>query len=175
MADGSSVKVAVSVRSAVQAMNGIGGKSNSGEGGENIRRMEPVDGKPNPLRSAIKQVASGRFGVTSHYLSSAADIQIKIAQVRPRNAAALRNSRRRTAMPRRAADANTLHTMLPASRGGSLPARREQVMEASMGMRAAGCQARRGWRAARWQGPGRHRQDPRQHPRCRPHLAAAAP
>lgn len=67
----------------LQAMNGIGGKSNSGEGGENIRRMEPVDGQPNPLRSAIKQVASGRFGVTSHYLSSADDIQIKIAQARP--------------------------------------------------------------------------------------------
>lgn len=65
-------------------MNGIGGKSNSGEGGENSRRMEQVDGKPNPLRSAIKQVASGRFGVTSHYLSSADDIQIKIAQVRLR-------------------------------------------------------------------------------------------
>ena len=70
-------------RRCVQAMNGIGGKSNSGEGGENIRRMEPVDGEPNPLRSAIKQVASGRFGVTSHYLSSADDIQIKIAQARP--------------------------------------------------------------------------------------------
>lgn len=69
----------------VQAMNGIGGKSNSGEGGENSRRMEQVDGKPNPLRSAIKQVASGRFGVTSHYLSSADDIQIKIAQVRLRS------------------------------------------------------------------------------------------
>jgi glutamate synthase (NADH) len=63
-------------------MNEIGGKSNSGEGGENSRRMEPIAGEPNPLRSAIKQVASGRFGVTSHYLSSASDIQIKIAQVR---------------------------------------------------------------------------------------------
>jgi Conserved region in glutamate synthase len=62
-------------------MNEIGGKSNSGEGGENSRRMEAVDSKPNPLRSAIKQVASGRFGVNSHYLSSASDIQIKIAQV----------------------------------------------------------------------------------------------
>ena len=66
----------------VQAMNEIGGKSNSGEGGENARRMEEVAGAPNPLRSAIKQVASGRFGVNSHYLSSASDIQIKIAQVR---------------------------------------------------------------------------------------------
>lgn len=63
-------------------MNSIGGKSNSGEGGENMRRMTLVDGKPNPLRSAIKQVASGRFGVTSHYLSTADDIQIKISQVR---------------------------------------------------------------------------------------------
>ena len=67
---------------AVQAMNGIGGKSNSGEGGENSRRMEELDGERNPMRSAIKQVASGRFGVNSHYLSSASDIQIKIAQVR---------------------------------------------------------------------------------------------
>jgi hypothetical protein len=64
-------------------MNEIGGKSNSGEGGENARRMEPVGDQPNPLRSAIKQVASGRFGVNSHYLSSASDIQIKIAQVPP--------------------------------------------------------------------------------------------
>jgi glutamate synthase domain-containing protein 2 len=62
-------------------MNTMGGKSNSGEGGENSRRMEPVDGSPNPLRSAIKQIASGRFGVTSHYLSTASDLQIKIAQV----------------------------------------------------------------------------------------------
>ena len=63
-------------------MNTIGGKSNSGEGGENARRMELVDGEPNPLRSAIKQIASGRFGVTSHYLSTADDLQIKISQAR---------------------------------------------------------------------------------------------
>lgn len=61
------------------AMNRIGGKSNSGEGGEDEIRFER---KPNGdwERSAIKQVASGRFGVTSHYLSNANELQIKMAQ-----------------------------------------------------------------------------------------------
>jgi glutamate synthase (NADPH/NADH) len=63
------------------AMNTIGGKSNSGEGGENARRLSPLpDGSPNPMRSAIKQVASGRFGVTAMYLTSADELQIKVAQ-----------------------------------------------------------------------------------------------
>lgn len=63
------------------AMNTIGGKSNSGEGGENPRRLEPLpDGSKNPFRSAIKQVASGRFGVTAYYLTNADEIQIKISQ-----------------------------------------------------------------------------------------------
>ena len=63
------------------AMNTIGGKSNTGEGGENPRRLEPnEDGSQNPMRSAIKQVASGRFGVTAHYLTNADEIQIKISQ-----------------------------------------------------------------------------------------------
>ncbi|KIZ04404.1 glutamate synthase (NADPH/NADH) [Monoraphidium neglectum] len=63
------------------AMNTMGGKSNSGEGGENPRRLEPLtDGTRNPLRSAIKQVASGRFGVSAYYLTNADEIQIKIAQ-----------------------------------------------------------------------------------------------
>ena len=57
------------------AMNRIGGKSNTGEGGEDSDRLhDPV------RRSAIKQVASGRFGVTSEYLVNADDIQIKMAQ-----------------------------------------------------------------------------------------------
>ncbi|MEY4423361.1 MAG: hypothetical protein RLZZ258_464 [Actinomycetota bacterium] len=57
------------------AMNQIGGKSNTGEGGEDVERLlDPT------RRSAIKQVASGRFGVTSMYLSHADDIQIKMAQ-----------------------------------------------------------------------------------------------
>jgi len=61
------------------AMNKIGGKSNSGEGGENTKRFKPEkDGSWK--RSAIKQVASGRFGVTSNYLANADEIQIKIAQ-----------------------------------------------------------------------------------------------
>jgi len=61
------------------AMNRIGGKSNSGEGGEDVRRFQP-DQDGNWKNSAIKQVASGRFGVSSHYLSSATEIQIKMAQ-----------------------------------------------------------------------------------------------
>lgn len=61
------------------AMNRIGAKSNTGEGGEDLERFEPM---PNgdSKRSAIKQVASGRFGVTSAYLVNADDIQIKMAQ-----------------------------------------------------------------------------------------------
>ena len=64
-----------------KAMNAIGGKSNTGEGGEEPERYQPLaDGSTNPERSAIKQVASGRFGVTVEYLVNADDIQIKIAQ-----------------------------------------------------------------------------------------------
>ena len=61
------------------AMNRIGGKSNSGEGGEDPKRFEK-EKNGDFKNSAIKQVASGRFGVTSHYLSSAKEIQIKMAQ-----------------------------------------------------------------------------------------------
>jgi glutamate synthase (NADPH/NADH) large chain len=61
------------------AMNRIGGKSNSGEGGEEVHRFEP-DENGDWRRSAIKQVASARFGVTAHYLVNADDLQIKIAQ-----------------------------------------------------------------------------------------------
>ena len=61
------------------AMNTIGGKSNSGEGGEDPKRFIP--NKEGVIKnSAIKQVASGRFGVSSHFLSSAKEIQIKMAQ-----------------------------------------------------------------------------------------------
>ena len=61
------------------AMNRIGGRSNTGEGGEEADRYRPL---PNgdSMRSAIKQVASGRFGVTAEYLVNADDIQIKMAQ-----------------------------------------------------------------------------------------------
>jgi glutamate synthase (NADPH/NADH) large chain len=61
------------------AMNRIGGKSNTGEGGEESDRFKPL---PNgdSMRSAIKQVASGRFGVTAEYLVNADDLQIKMAQ-----------------------------------------------------------------------------------------------
>ena len=61
------------------AMNRIGGKSNSGEGGEDVKRFMP-DENGDLKNSAIKQVASGRFGVSSYYLSSAKEIQIKMAQ-----------------------------------------------------------------------------------------------
>ena len=61
------------------AMNRLGGKSNTGEGGEDPERFVPM---PNgdSKRSAVKQVASGRFGVTSEYLVNSDDIQIKMAQ-----------------------------------------------------------------------------------------------
>jgi len=61
------------------AMNRLGGKSNTGEGGEDPKRFNP-DENGDLRRSAIKQVASGRFGVTSHYLVNSDEIQIKIAQ-----------------------------------------------------------------------------------------------
>ncbi|WP_439604776.1 glutamate synthase large subunit, partial [Shinella sp.] len=63
------------------AMNRIGGKSNTGEGGEEADRYLPLpDGSSNPERSAIKQIASGRFGVTTEYLVNADMLQIKVAQ-----------------------------------------------------------------------------------------------
>ena len=61
------------------AMNRLGGRSNTGEGGEDADRFTP-DANGDLRRSAIKQVASGRFGVTSEYLVNADDLQIKIAQ-----------------------------------------------------------------------------------------------
>ncbi|WP_374231417.1 glutamate synthase large subunit [Pseudonocardia sp. DR1-2] len=61
------------------AMNRIGGRSNTGEGGEDPDRFTP-DPNGDSRRSAVKQAASGRFGVTSEYLVNADDIQIKIAQ-----------------------------------------------------------------------------------------------
>ncbi len=63
------------------AMNRIGGKSNTGEGGEEADRYRPLPGGgQNPERSAIKQVASGRFGVTAEYLVNSDMMQIKVAQ-----------------------------------------------------------------------------------------------
>ncbi|MFK7932146.1 MAG: glutamate synthase large subunit [Saprospiraceae bacterium] len=61
------------------AMNRIGGKSNSGEGGEDEARFQPKE-NGDWERSATKQVASGRFGVTSYYLTNAEELQIKMAQ-----------------------------------------------------------------------------------------------
>src|SRR5665213_3856498 len=61
------------------AMNRLGGRSNTGEGGEDADRFT-ADANGDLRRSAIKQVASGRFGVTSEYLVNADDIQIKISQ-----------------------------------------------------------------------------------------------
>ena len=61
------------------AMNRLGGKSNTGEGGEDYARFKPMS-NGDTKRSAIKQIASGRFGVTSWYLTNADELQIKIAQ-----------------------------------------------------------------------------------------------
>ncbi|MBP6385158.1 MAG: glutamate synthase subunit alpha, partial [Pseudarcicella sp.] len=61
------------------AMNRIGGKSNSGEGGEDPIRFDKL-ANGDSMNSSIKQVASGRFGVTSHYLTNANELQIKLAQ-----------------------------------------------------------------------------------------------
>ncbi|MCX2933440.1 glutamate synthase large subunit [Mycobacterium sp. CVI_P3] len=61
------------------AMNRLGARSNSGEGGESVDRFDR-DANGDWRRSAIKQVASARFGVTSHYLTNCSDIQIKMAQ-----------------------------------------------------------------------------------------------
>ena len=61
------------------AMNRLGGKSNTGEGGEEPERWTP-DRSGDSRRSAIKQVASGRFGVTINYLTNADELQIKISQ-----------------------------------------------------------------------------------------------
>jgi glutamate synthase (NADPH/NADH) large chain len=61
------------------AMNRLGGRSNTGEGGEDAERFSP-DANGDLRRSAVKQVASGRFGVTSEYLVNADDLQIKMAQ-----------------------------------------------------------------------------------------------
>lgn len=60
-------------------MNRLGGKSNTGEGGEEPERFTPME-NGDSMRSAIKQVASGRFGVTTEYLANADQIQIKMAQ-----------------------------------------------------------------------------------------------
>jgi glutamate synthase (ferredoxin) len=62
------------------AMNRIGGKSNTGEGGEDSERFTWTNEKGDSKNSAIKQVASGRFGVTSYYLVNARELQIKMAQ-----------------------------------------------------------------------------------------------
>ncbi|MBX7458582.1 glutamate synthase large subunit [Qipengyuania sp. 1NDH17] len=61
------------------AMNRMGGRSNTGEGGEEPERFQPLD-NGDSMRSRIKQVASGRFGVTAEYLVNSDDIQIKMAQ-----------------------------------------------------------------------------------------------
>jgi len=61
------------------AMNRLGGRSNTGEGGEESSRFKPM-ANGDSMNSRIKQVASGRFGVTTEYLSNATDIQIKMAQ-----------------------------------------------------------------------------------------------
>ena len=61
------------------AMNRLGGKSNTGEGGEDPERSQPLE-NGDTMRSAIKQIASGRFGVTSNYVADSDELQIKMAQ-----------------------------------------------------------------------------------------------
>ncbi len=61
------------------AMNRIGGRSNTGEGGERDERFKP-DANGDLRRSSIKQVASGRFGVTTYYMVNADELQIKVSQ-----------------------------------------------------------------------------------------------
>ena len=81
-------------------MNRIGGKSNTGEGGEESDRFKPL---PNgdSMRSAIKQVASGRFGVTAEYLVNSDMIQIKMAQApSPAKAASCPATRSTRSSPR---------------------------------------------------------------------------
>jgi glutamate synthase (NADPH/NADH) large chain len=63
-----------------QAMNLIGARSNTGEGGEDPAVYAPIDGAPSLLNNKIKQVASARFGVTAEYLAHAEELEIKIAQ-----------------------------------------------------------------------------------------------
>ncbi|KAA6464487.1 glutamate synthase large subunit [Acidobacteria bacterium AB60] len=63
-----------------QAMNMLGARSNTGEGGEDPDVYAPLDGGPAPLNNKIKQVASARFGVTAEYLAHAEELEIKIAQ-----------------------------------------------------------------------------------------------
>ncbi len=63
-----------------QAMNLLGARSNTGEGGEDPAVYAPIDGAPSLLNNKIKQVASARFGVTAEYLANAEELEIKIAQ-----------------------------------------------------------------------------------------------
>ena len=63
-----------------QAMNLLGARSNTGEGGEDPAVYAPIDGAPSLLNNKIKQVASARFGVTAEYLANAEEIEIKVAQ-----------------------------------------------------------------------------------------------
>ncbi len=63
-----------------QAMNTLGARSNTGEGGEDPAVYSPIDGAPSLLNNKIKQVASARFGVTADYLANAEELEIKVAQ-----------------------------------------------------------------------------------------------
>ena len=82
------------------AMNRIGGKSNTGEGGEDPIRYVPL-ANGDSMRSAIKQVAAGRFGVTTEYLVNADDLQIKMAQgAKPGEGGQLPATRSRSTSPR---------------------------------------------------------------------------
>ena len=167
------------------AMNSIGGKSNTGEGGEEPERFRPLpDGRSK--RSAIKQVASGRFGVTTEYLVNSDMMQIKIAQgAKPGEGGQLaRPQGRRQDRPRAPLDARRRPDLAAAAprhlldRGSGAahlrpeerqPGRR-RVGEARLGGR------RRHGRGRRRQGARRPHHDLRlrgRHRRLSPHLAQA--
>ncbi|CAI5947279.1 unnamed protein product [Closterium sp. NIES-64] len=106
------------------AMNTIGGKSNTGEGGENPSRLVPnPDGSNNILRSSIKQIASGRFGVSAYYLTNADELQIKMAQgAKPEREASCPGTRAmRTMCSSRATTAAPVRPAGPASRSAASP------------------------------------------------------
>jgi glutamate synthase (NADPH/NADH) large chain len=105
------------------AMNRIGGKSNSGEGGEDSNRYVP-DANGDSRNSAIKQVASGRFGVTSHYLANARELQIKMAQgAKPGEGGSCPRRRCSRPSPRRGTPRPTCSSSRPRPTTTSIPSR----------------------------------------------------
>jgi glutamate synthase (NADPH/NADH) large chain len=139
------------------AMNRIGGRSNTGEGGEEADRFTPM---PNgdSMRSAIKQVASGRFGVTAEYLVNADDIQIKMAQgAKPGEGGQLPGHKVDKNIARVRHSTPGVGLISPPPHHDSRSEKREQARadfgEAGLGSRRRHCRRRR------FQGAGRSRDD----------------